>query len=651
MNSIRTKILLSMVAAIVIMSLSVGGLALNVMNDVSEDLMQNNMTEISELAALTIDKSFDRYLALAEELAADDIFQENIWNEEEFKPKEVDFVKRNSVQDVFWVDKNGKSQSGDDVSNTQYFIECRRTLEPVVGEFIVSKGTNEISMIFVAPIIKAGSFNGLIAIKEDALILSDIMNEIDFAKTQTNLIVDNTGTVLASSDKQQVLDQLNMIEDISKSAYSDTVLPIYKSVLANSDGFEKISLSVAKRLLSYHEIPHTSGWKIVLAMDTYEISNTITQGLVSTIKITILITILLLIFAAALANTISKPVKIAADRIKLLGEGDFKTPVKVVKGKSEAAILTKGTKLTIDEMNEVISEITYVLNELAKGNFDVTIEKNYRGDLSPIKEALLQIIDSLNSALLQVNESSELLKSGSEQVSVAAHNLAEGVTDQASSIEEITATVTNISQQIERNSQNANTANQVVMNTSKLVDYGNRNMQEMMRVMNEIDEASENVGKIVRSIEAIATQTNLLSLNAAIEAARAGDAGRGFSVIAENIGKLATESAESAKNTTLLIENTIELIHEGTLTANQTARSLDEIVAATNNITNLVNEIAIASETQAVSMSQTTQGIEQISNVVQANAATAEETSATSIELSSQAGLLNDLIKEFKLKK
>jgi len=651
MKSIKTKILLSAAAIILVISASVGVLSLGVLNKTAETLIEKSMVELSEMAALSLDKSFDEYISLTKELAADKALLADNWSNIDFDTKEKEFIQRTEAKSVLFIDKTGKTQTGSDVSDQYYFTQCRKTFEPVISDFIISKDTNDFSLFFAAPIIKDGEFNGVVAVENNALMLSDVINEIHFAQSQSNVIVDKSGTIIASVNTQRVLNKENIITQANQLDYASTLIPIYNNILSGASGFEKIAVKDTSKLIAYYKIEHTQDWTLILSIDSAEFTEPVIKALAATGKISIWIMLGILIFSALLANSLAKPLKLAADRIKLLGEGDLKTPIKPVKSKSEAGILTQGTKKTIDNLNEIIAEITYLLSELAKGNFNLTVEKNYPGDFAPIKEALIQIIESLNDALVQVNDSSELLKNGSEQVSVAAHNLAEGVTDQASSIEEITATIANISQQIENNSQNANKASEVANETLKLVNYGNKSMKEMMKVINDINESSESVSKIIKSIEAIATQTNLLSLNAAIEAAQAGDAGRGFSVIAENIGKLATESAESAKNTTLLIENILELIHEGTITANQAAHSLDEIVEATDNITNLITEIATASETQAVSMTQTTQGVEQISTVVQANAATAEETSATSIELNSQAALLNDLIKEFKLNK
>lgn len=229
-------------------------------------------------------------------------------------------------------------------------------------------------------------------------------------------------------------------------------------------------------------------------------------------------------------------------------------------------------------------------------------------------------------------------------------SLSQGATEQASSIEELTASVEQISVQTRENAQNAENAKDMTTETYSFAVQGNEQMTDMLEAMKDINESSSNISKIIKVIDDIAFQTNILALNAAVEAARAGQHGKGFAVVAEEVRNLAARSANAAKETTVMIEGSIEKVEGGTKIANETSQALTKIVEGVSKATELVAQIAVASNEQALGIEQVNQGLVQISDVVQTTSATAEETAAASEELSGQSDMLKSQVATFKLK-
>jgi methyl-accepting chemotaxis protein len=347
-------------------------------------------------------------------------------------------------------------------------------------------------------------------------------------------------------------------------------------------------------------------------------------------------------------DAIAKPVEEASQVLSAMAEGELDIRV-TGDYQGDHAKIKNALNNTLDAVQTYIAEISHVLTEISQGNLELSIDREYLGDFGEIKRALNLIIMSLNSIIGEISNAADQVASGSRQVSEGSQSLSQGTTEQASSIQELTATITEIAAQTRQNATNANEANQLASKARENAIKGNQQMQHMIEAMTEISTSSSNISKIIKVIDDIAFQTNILALNAAVEAARAGQHGKGFAVVAEEVRNLAARSAEAARETTVLIEGSIQKVGDGNEIALETGKSLDMIVEDISRTDDLIDSIANASNEQASGLAQINEGVVQVSNVVQANSATSEQSAAASEELSSQAQLLKELTGSFKL--
>ena len=357
------------------------------------------------------------------------------------------------------------------------------------------------------------------------------------------------------------------------------------------------------------------------------------------------------VFGVYITHGITQPVTELEQAARAMAKGEFSTVRVAYDSRDELGSLAGDIRSMVKTLTDVIQNETYILNEMAEGNFSVHSERDeyYIGEFEQLLRSMKKINRGLSELLLQISQSADNVAASSEQVSSGSQNLAQGTTEQAASVEELTGMMSEISDQAYRNSRDAQEASEKAQMVKENATESSRSMQEMVKAMAEISGKSDEIRKIVKTIEDFSFQTNILALNAAVEAARAGDRGKGFSVVANEVRSLANQSSAASKSTAALIQSSLQAVENGRKIANETDNALAEVVSGIDNVSELLFHITDASSKQFDANRQVTENINLISEVVQTNSATAEEGAAASEELASQAQLLKELVSHFKL--
>jgi methyl-accepting chemotaxis protein len=317
----------------------------------------------------------------------------------------------------------------------------------------------------------------------------------------------------------------------------------------------------------------------------------------------------------------------------------------------EIGVLAGIFKNMSGNLGQIITDVDHLLASMANGDFTVTstCPEKYVGDMHSTLESINQIKSTLGSSLREINESASRVASNSSQISDGSQALAQGATEQAGSVEELSATINNVNEDVKGNAQNAEHASDIAMKTKEAIAVSNAEMRKLTDSMDAIEESSNKIQDVITIIDNIAFQTNILSLNAAIEAARAGQAGKGFAVVADEVGNLAKRSQEAAQSTSDLIQMVTDAVNKGKGITDDTAAALDRVSGFADETNNMITQISEASKKQADALNQISVGINQISMVVQQNSSTSEQSAAASIELANEANKLHDLVEPFQL--
>lgn len=547
-----------------------------------------------------------------------------------------------------------------------WFIQEMETQKPFVSKSYYTLSTNEAVTSIVFPVF--GEQNQLTGILAADFSLSKLQEIIEHYNTSDmyTIVIDGEGNVIAHTDTKQVQEIYNYV-NATKSVIENGVTKEVSVTLP--DGLQELAVDVLKgssgtanlknmqgknAIYSYMpvEIPGDSdGWAVITVALTSAVYAS-TYKLIGAILILTLIMVGVVIMASiTFAKNLTQPILALADAADKIAQGDLNVEINADTN-DEIGDVSKALSKTVERLKEYINyidEIAEVLSQIANGKLKIDLKYAYAGEFEKVKDALYHISEEMISIMQNIKDSSDQVSSGSDDLARAAQGLAEEAEHQSMAIERLLGTTIDVTKQVEENKNESEKSAENVKSVTQMMEDNQILMNQMRVAMDKIHETSQQVVGIIKAIEDIASQTNLLSLNASIEAARAGDVGKGFAVVAGEIGNLANESARAVNTTRELITVSLNEIEKGNALATDVLESLSKAVNEIENVNVMIQNSAENAVAQMESVHQIRDGVEELSQGIQDNSAMAQETSATSEQLAAQSVVLNDLVQKFTL--
>lgn len=646
-RSISGKILITTIFIVMLLALVLVSLMSRSMTSLTGTILSNVLPSMTKTAAQSVEGNIhvlaDRIIMISE--------NGDIANAESpMEQKRAAIENATSGIEFIWLglyDAEGKFIVGAEtcpqsVQERKIFSLMQETQNVVIDDVDVSDGQPELAV--GKPVTdKDGQLLYYLVGCYRYEVLNDVLNSINISANGEAFIVNADGRVMGNRDTQLIQDQV----DLAEYTGSDN---LETKVVSGETGVMELKNGKGTKQVSYVPINGTN-WYLAIIVPSSDFMGPAQESITVGIIMTAVMLVLAVLIIVGFSSKIRKSLKTVTSRIELLEKGDLKTPTDIVQTKDETQVLSVALNNTISGINGYISQLSKVLSSISEGNFDVFIEEEFQGDFIEIRDALDKIIVSLNDMLRSVQESSAEVLTTAKTVSESAAMVHNGSTEQSSSLMVLTEETKAIGENIRDVSDNTIRAGELMQKAKDSLSVGDENMRNLQKAMENIHENSVELNKINKLLEDIAQQTNILALNASVEASRAGEMGKGFAVVASEVRSLAAQSTEFAHNASEVINNSQSAIQYGVQYAKQAAESFEDIETISNEISEITKCLGEAVSVQKDSLETMTEQIGQINNFAQKNLDASFESTTASQRLNQQAQELQGVSGRFQLRR
>ena len=614
---LRTKIqLIFGGTAILLMSL-MGSVAYSLSYQTQMQMVQTDVNRASALASENLSNQLQNYMNVTSIAGTDSIIRDSSASISDKEACIDRYVQTYGFTSGNLLDPNAVSLfDGTDFSDRDY-VQRALTGEVCVSDITLSRYTGTYGVSIAAPVQSAsGDITGVIYFRIDNDFMTSIVENLKISRNSSACIVDANNQIIAHENPELIMTE----------------------AAASNDG---ICASVP--------VNNTNGWTLVITAPESDFTGAMTTMIRQFVIWDIIAVIAALIIAMLFANSMSKSVLTVKNAMLSISQGDLSCSLTKTKRKDELGVLQNTAASLVEMLQHIIGEANQILGSIA--HFDLTTGEmnSYPGAFNSLADSVNAIRQMLTRMIIDIQSSSANVKSGSSQLAEATQLLSEGTVSQTSSIEKLVMDMNNVVDSINQNSENGNLINERLNTLDTKIQDSSQQMEHLLRIVDQIEEMSSDIQKIVGTIDSIAFQTNILALNASVEAARAGENGRGFAVVAEEVSSLASRSSDASKKTGELIEKCITGIAQAKESADVTASALESIVTDSAEIARSFDSISEATREEARKANSIRMEINNISDVVQSNSSTAQETAASTEALSQQAQTLEAMTSRFRV--
>lgn len=646
-KSIKAKIMFTAISGVLCVAIFTAWVTMHGISSLTNALSEELLEHLTKISSQTVEGNLhmlaDRIFSISDNKVLSD-------SNATIEQKQQALTEFSSGIEFVWLSlytTDGKYYCGDssspkDISNTALFQGIKATENLMVSD--TEYTDNQLQIIIGAPVKGENDVLYYVVGSYKYDVLNDVLSNLHIGYSGYAMIVNENGIIMAHPDVNIVQNKMNISQLYEGN---DNIMELFQKIYTGVTDIEELKINGEKQYIAYTPVRGTN-WYMALFMPHSEFKTVEHQAITSNIIVTIICSIAAAILASVVANKIARSIGNVKERIQKLAQGDITSPVEILQTGDEAEDLSTALQYTVQDIRTYIMELRETLMSVSKGNLNVSVKEDFVGDFVILKESTNYIIDSLNNMMQKLQLAANTLSNAAIHVSNDARDVQNASEEQSTSVEKLIQESNEISNSIIEVDENAKATKELTNKVEQKLEEGIHQMKALLKAMDDIRNSEQEIIKTTKFMEDIAFQTNILALNASIEAARAGDAGKGFAVVADEVRNLAGKSSDFSKYTAEIIKVSSEAIDMGVKVANETSVSMNDIASISQEITEITDKLLISVESEMVALENVAFAVESISNMTTKNLSVAQESANSIEELTQQAVTLQQMVEKFE---